>query len=398
MSSILEPEAVDGLTQFRAVPGLIDLAWGHPDPALLPMKELRTAAERAMDRYGPDLLAYGNASGPPPLVDFICHRLRQTDARAPTSQEVVITSGASQGLDLLATLLLAPGDTVLVDLPTYHLAVRILRDHPVQLVGVSSDAGGIVLDDLIRVVARLRRRRQRPRFLYTIPTFHNPTGRSLAAERRAELVAFAAREEVLIVEDDTYRELSYDGPAPASLWALDQAECVIRLGSFAKSVAPGLRVGYVTAGTGIVARMVTGGLLDSGGGISHFAATVLAEYAAAGDYERQVDRLRAAYHERRDRLLQSLADHMPEGVSWSRPAGGYFVWLLLAEGVSAEKLLPIARGGGIGFVPAHAFFLDRRGSPEALRLAFSMYPPAMLDEAGVRLASSIASQIPESGK
>src|SRR5712691_6125789 len=124
------------LTQFRPVPGVIDLAWGHPDPDLLPLEELRTAAGHAMDRYGPDLLAYGNAAGPPPLIDFICERLLQTDARAPVNAEVVITSGASQGLDLVATLLLAPGDTVLLDVPTYHLAVRILRDHPVQLAGV----------------------------------------------------------------------------------------------------------------------------------------------------------------------------------------------------------------------------------------------------------------------
>lgn len=379
------------LTQFRAVPGVIDLAWGHPDPDLLPVNELRAAADRAMDRHGHDMLAYGNPAGPPPLVDFICNRLLQTDARAPIPAEVVITGGASQGLDLLATLLLAPGDTVLVDVPTYHLAVRILRDHPVRLVGVPSDASGIVLDDLTQVVAHLRSQGRRPRFLYTIPTFHNPTSRSLPHERRAELVAIAAREELLIVEDDTYRELSYDGPPPASLWALDPSASVIRLGSFAKSVAPGLRVGYATAPPGVVAQMVTSGLLDSGGGTSHFAATVLAEYAAAGDYARQVERLRAAYRERRDRLLRSLADHMPEAVSWSRPAGGYFVWLQLAEGISAEKLLPIARAGGIGFLPAHEFFMDRRESPEALRLAFSMYPPAMLDEAGVRLASSIAS-------
>jgi DNA-binding transcriptional MocR family regulator len=379
------------LTQFRAVPGVIDLAWGHPDPDLLPLKELRAAAERAIDRYGPGLLAYGNAAGPPPLIEFICDRLRQTDARSPSNAEVVITSGASQGLDLVATLLLAPGDIVLVDVPTYHLAVRILRDHPVRLVGVTSDADGIVLDDLTRVLSQLRRQRMQPKFLYTIPTFHNPTGRSLTDQRRAELVAFAAREEFLIVEDDTYRELSYDGPAPASLWALDPTNSVIRLGSFAKSVAPGLRVGYVTGAAAFVARMVDGGLLDSGGGISHFAATVLAEYASVGDYARQVDRFRAAYRERRDRLLGSLAGHLPEAVALSTPAGGYFVWLQLRQGVSAEKLLPVARTHGTAFLPAHTFFLERRGSPEAIRLAFSMYPPAMLDEAGARLASAIAS-------
>ena len=377
------------LTQFQPVPGVIDLAWGHPDPTLLPVQELRAAAERAMDRYGPEMLAYGKPAGPPPLIEFICGRLRQTDGRAPSPAEVVITSGASQGLDLAAAFSLDPGDTVLIDVPTYHLAMRILRDHPVQLVGVQSDAGGILPDELARVVTQLRQRQQRPRLLYTIPTFPNPTGRVMPDERRAELLALAAREELLIVEDDTYRELSYDGPAPASLWASDTSSSVIRLGSFAKSVAPGLRVGYITADAGVVARMVAGGLLDSGGGTTHFAATILAEYAAAGHYAHQVDRFRAAYRTQRDRLLQSLAEHMPETVSWSVPAGGYFVWMQLPNGMSGEKLLPVASANGVEFLPAHVFFLDQNEAPDALRLAFSMHPPGVLAEAGARLASAI---------
>jgi DNA-binding transcriptional MocR family regulator len=380
---------VGELTQFQPVPGVIDLAWGHPDPTLLPVQQLRAAAERAMDRYGPEMLAYGNPAGPPPLITFICDRLRQTDGRAPTPAEVVITSGASQGLDLAAAFLLDPGDTVLIDVPTYHLAMRILRDHPVHLVGVASDAGGIIPDELARVVTDLRQRQRRPRFLYTIPTFHNPTGRVMPDERRAELLAIAAREELLIVEDDTYRELSYDGPSPASLWATDTSSSVIRLGSFAKSVAPGLRVGYITADAGVVARMVAGGLLDSGGGTTHFAATVLSEYAASGDYASQVDRFRAAYRTQRDRLLQSLAERLPDTVSWSVPAGGYFVWVQLPSGMSAEKLLPVASANGMEFLPAHVFYLDQNEAPDALRLAFSMHPPDVLAEAGARLASAI---------
>ncbi|MGH2391897.1 MAG: PLP-dependent aminotransferase family protein [Candidatus Limnocylindria bacterium] len=377
------------LTQFQPVSGVIDLAWGHPDPTLLPVQQLRAAAERAMDRYGPEMLAYGNPAGPPPLITFICDRLSQTDGRAPSPAEVVITSGASQGLDLAAAFLLDPGDTVLIDVPTYHLAIRILRDHPVQVVGVPSDADGIVLYELARVVKELRQRQRRPRLLYTIPTFHNPTGRVMPRVRRAELLAFAAREELLIVEDDTYRELSYDGPSPASLWALDASSSVIRLGSFAKSVAPGLRVGYITADAGLVARMVAGGLLDSGGGATHYAATVLAEYAAGGDYARQVDRFRDAYRAQRDRLMRTLSEHMSETVSWSVPAGGYFVWVQLPNGMSAERLLAVASANGMEFLPANVFFLDRDQSPDALRLAFSMHPPDVLAEAGARLASAI---------
>ena len=385
-----EPSSAARLGQYRATPGVIDLAWGHPDPTLLPVRELREATHRAMERHGPDILEYGSTAGSPPLIDFICARLAQTDARAPIPAEVVITSGASQGLDLVATLLLEAGDTVLLDVPTYHLAMSILADHPVRLEAVASDADGVVLDDLARVVTQLRRAGERPRLLYTIATFHNPTGRNVSIERRRALVALAAREDMLIAEDDTYRELSYDGPPPPSLWALDSAGCVVRIGSFAKAVAPGLRLGYVTATPEIATRLATGGLLDSGGGMNHFAATVLAEYAANGDYARQIERFRTAYRAQRDRLLAGLAAHLPDTASWSRPGGGYFVWVQLPPGIPADQLQPIAIAHGMAFLPAQRFFLDGAEAPGALRLAFSMYPPDVLEQATARLGEAIA--------
>ena len=379
------------LTQYEAKPGVIDLAWGHPDPTLLPVQELREATHRAMERHGPDILEYGSTAGSPPLIDFICARLAETDARAPNPAEVVITSGASQGLDLVATLLLAAGDTVLLDVPTYHLAMSILADHPVRLEAVASDADGVVIDDLERTILQLRRAGERPRLLYTIPTFHNPTGRNVSLERRKALVALAAQENLLIAEDDTYRELSYDGPPPPSLWALDRAGSVVRIGSFAKSVAPGLRLGYLTATPEIVSRMANGGMLDSGGGTNHFAGTVLAEYAGSGDYARQVERFCTAYRKQRDRLLDGLAEHMPDGAAWSRPAGGFFVWVQLPPAIDAEELLPVAMAKGMAFLPGNRFFLDEGAAPGALRLAFSMYPAATLDEATAALGDAIRS-------
>ncbi|MEP7040158.1 MAG: PLP-dependent aminotransferase family protein [Chloroflexota bacterium] len=377
------------LGQYVPAQGVIDLAWGHPDPTLLPVQELRDATHRAMERHGPDILEYGSTAGSPPLIEFICARLAETDARAPSPDQVVVTSGASQGLDLVATLLLKPGETVLLDVPTYHLAISILADHPVRLQPVASDADGILLDDLTRVVAQLRRDGERPRLLYTIPTFHNPTGRNVSVERREALVAFAARQGLLIAEDDTYRELSYDGPPPPSLWALDDAGAVVRIGSFAKSVAPGLRLGYVTATAEIATRMAKGGLLDSGGGMNHFAATVLAEYAASGDYVRGVERFRTAYLAQRDRLLDGLAAHLPDTASWTRPDGGFFVWVQLPPGLSADELGPVAIARGTAFLPGHRFFVEGSGAPEAIRLAFSMYPPETLEEAMLRLGAAV---------
>ena len=385
------------LTQFRRTPGVIDLAWGHPDPSLLPVEQLRAAAARALERYGSDALEYGHPAGPPPLIEFICDRLRLTDARAPAPAEVLITSGASQGIDLAASHLLRPGDTALVDVPTYHLAMGILRDHPVNLVAVPTDRDGILLDQLAATVDDLRRRGERPRLLYTIATFRNPTGSTLPPDRRAALLAFAAAAELVVVEDDTYRELSYDGPTPPSLWAQDSASVVVRAGSFAKSVAPGLRVGYLTAAADLIDRMVTSGLLDSGGGTTHFAAMILAEYAAAGDYAAQVDRFRVAYRAQRDALLAGLAEHLPEGTTWTRPAGGYFTWVDLPPGIRVAAVATEASAHRVEFIPAAAFYVERTAAPESLRLAFSMYPPAELAEAASRLGAAIRSVLAETG-
>ena len=242
------------LIQFVERPGIIDLGWGHPDPTLVPVDPLRTAAGRALDRYGPDALAYGTPAGPGPLIEAIRERLRVTDGRAPAPDEVLITGGTSPALDQVATLLTEPGDVVLVEVPTYHLAIRIFRDHPLRLVPIPSDADGLRPDAVAAALRDVREGGDRPRLLYTVPTHHNPTGRTLLATRRSELVALAEREGITIVEDDAYRELSYDGPPPPSLWSLGAPGTVVRLGTFAKSIAPGMRVGFATADAATISR------------------------------------------------------------------------------------------------------------------------------------------------
>jgi 2-aminoadipate transaminase len=383
------------LIQFVERPGIIDLAWGHPDPTLVPVDALRAAAAQAFDRYGPDAIAYGTPAGPGPLIEAIRERLTATDGRAPAPEEVLITGGTSPALDQVVTMLTEPGDVVLVEVPTYHLAIRIFRDHPVQLVPVASDAEGLQLEALDSALHEVRRAGGRPRLLYTVPTHHNPTGRTLAPARRAEVVALAASEGIVIVEDDAYRELSYDGPPPPSLWSISTAPgTVLRLGTFAKSIAPGLRVGYVTADAATISRFVEGGMLDSGGGANHFTGLVVAEYMRAGDYARCVDLLRGAFRERRDRMLQALAAEMPPGTTWTRPAGGYFIWVDLPPGVDGTRLWPLAEASGTSLLPGTTFYVDGDGGAGSIRLAFSRYSPAMLEEAITRLAAALREEVP----
>jgi 2-aminoadipate transaminase len=377
------------VTQFVHRPGIIDLAWGHPDPELLPVEGLRQAAARVFDRYGPDALNYGYAAGPGPLISCVCDRLRAVDARPPAPDSVVISAGNSHALDQVATLLTKPGDVVLAEAPTYHLAVRILRDHPLDLVPVPADASGLKVDALEAIVEQLRRRNRTVRLLYTVPTFNNPTGASLAPDRRQQLVRLAEAAKLLIVEDDVYRELAYDGPAPPSLWSLARPGTVLRLGSFAKSLAPGLRVGFITADPLLANRIRDSGVLDSGGGISHFSSLLVAEFMTGGDYARNVERLRDAYRLRRDALIAALTEHLEDRATWLHPAGGYFVWLTLPSGQDAAASLPAAEREGTSYMRGTTFYLGDAEGRANLRLAFSRYPPDRLVEAAARLARAL---------
>lgn len=374
------------IVQLVLNPEVLDLGWGHPAPDLLPVAGLQRATAAALTRHGPESLAYGNPAGPGPLIDWLIARTERLEGRAPAPGEVMITGGVSLAIDQLCTLLTAPGDVALVESPTYHLAVRILRDHPLELVPMPIDLEGLRVDLLPAMLAQLRREGRRPRLLYTVPTFHNPTGISLSMARRRALVELAAAEGLLVIEDDAYRELTYDGPAPPSLWSLAPVGTVVRLNSFAKVVAPGLRLGWLTADANVVARMTTGGLLDSGGGINHFAAVTMLSFCEGGDYEEQGARLRAAYRARRDALADGLAEYLPPGCAWDVPAGGLFIWVRLPAGIDAEELLPRATAAGVSFLPGARFHLDGNGR-NTLRLAYGLYPPADLAMAARRLGT-----------
>jgi len=374
------------IVQIVHRPGVIDLGWGHPDPSLLPVEGLRHAASAALDRYGAAALAYGSERGPGPLLRWLIAYIGAREGRAPAADAIIITGGISHALDQVCTLLTRPGDTVLVEQPTYHIAVRILREHPLDLVAVPSDAGGLRPEAVADTIAMLQRQGRTPRLLYTVPTFNNPTGVSLSVARRRALIDVAVAAGLTIVEDDAYRELAYDGPAPSSLWSLAPSGTVIRLGSFAKAVAPGLRLGYLTADAATVERIRGGGVLDSGGGINHFTANTVAAFCEDGGFAAQGDRLRAAYRSRRDALAAALAEHLSPDCQWALPTGGFFIWVRLPEGRGAAALLLRAVAAGVGYAPGQRFHLDGNGA-RYIRLAFGLYPEAELTEAARRLGT-----------
>ena len=375
-------------TQLQLRPGIIELNWGQPDPELLPKEAVSSAAAAVLARVGGDALSYGAAAGAGPLLAWLRAHIAQTEPQAVAADEIAITAGNSDAIDQVCTLFTQAGDVVLVESPSYHLALRIMRDHPLRLVPVATDEHGLQVELLAQTVHDLQRAGSNVRMLYTVPTFHNPTGVSLSAERRVALVQLAQQAGFFIVEDDVYRELHYDAPAPPALWTLAPRGTVLRLGSFAKSLAPGLRLGWINGSAQQVRRLVDGGLRDSGGGVNHLTAMVAGELCTTGGFELYVQRFRNAYRERRNALLAALSEQMPAGCSWQVPAGGFFVWVTLPAGLDANALLPHAEAAGMAFIPGANFHLDGRGS-NTLRLAFSLYPPQELVHAAQRLGKAV---------
>jgi 2-aminoadipate transaminase len=369
--------------------GIIELVFGEPDPALLPVTEIRRACATALDGGRTAALPYGANEGPPELRRLIAARIAATEDRKVPEGEIAITGGNSLAFDQVLTRFTTPGDTVLVELPTYILALGIVRDHHVDLEAVPVDDDGLDVVVLERILDALALAGRRARLLYTIPTFQNPTGTCLSAARRRRLVELAAAHDLLIVEDDVYRELVYDGVAPPSLWSIAPVATVLRLGSFAKTIAPGLRVGWLNGSATQVEHFAAAGFVDSGGCPSHFSASVVACYLEGGGYPARVERLRSEYRARRDALAAALTEHLPPGSSFVVPGGGFFIWVTLPEGLTASALLPVAERHGVSFVPAAQAMLN--GDDGALRLAFSMYPPAQLAEGAKRLGAALGS-------
>ena len=376
------------ILQFQDRPGILDLGWGHPHPSLLPVRSWAAATQAASESFGWQALTYGYAAGPGPLIEWLAEHLREIEQGATETSQFFVTAGASHALALLSTVLADPGDVVLVDSPTYHYALRILRDRGVELVGAPADDEGIDPAALEESLARLRRQGRRVAMLYIVPTFGNPTGRSLPAERRRQLVRLAQRAGLLVVEDDTYRELCYQGAAPPSLWRMAAGAGVVRIGSFSKTVAPGLRLGWINADAGLIGKLMDLGYVDSGGGVNHATGLTMATFGTSGAYGEHIAQVRHAYEARRDTLVEAVRGALP-GFCVPSPAGGWFVWLRLPEPMTASALLRAAEQHGVSFVEGKRFYPGGLHDGEHIRLSFSLLSTQELAEAAGRLASAV---------
>jgi DNA-binding transcriptional MocR family regulator len=270
--------------------------------------------------------------------------------------------------------LTAPGDAVLVDAPSYRDALHIFRDHRLFICAMPIDDDGIIIADLERKLQKLAADGVAPRFYYVVPNFQNPSGITMSRERRLSIIDLSRRYKFVIVEDDVYSDLRFDGAAPPSFFDLARGENVLRLGTFSKTLAPGLRIGWLVASPDRIAGFVESGMLRMGGGANPFTAAVVADYCRSGAWEAHVQWLRRQYKRRRDIALAALEASMPAGVRWTRPGGGYFIWLRLPSTVHVDALEERAQERGVYFASGKGFYVNPADGAQQLRLSFSFVP------------------------
>jgi 2-aminoadipate transaminase len=375
--------------------GALPFIYGHVDPTLFPIEQVRAAADEALRQYGAMALNYGIERGCGLLLNYLQSKLARDEGIQVDDDRLALVAGASGGLDAIMRLFTVPGDTVLVEAPSYHEALALIRDYPVHLAAVPLDDEGLIVEALQERLDALASEGARPRLLYTIPTFQNPSGVTLSSARRPALLELARRHKLLVVEDDVYRDLAFEAHTPPTLYALDaadQGQTVIRLGSFSKILAPGLRLGWAQAAPQHIARLTGSGLSASGGGVNPLAAFVTAVFCQRGWLEPHIARLVRAYHERRNVLLAALENSMPGDVHWTRPAGGFFIWLTLPEPLQAQTVLDQAHQRDITFLTGAPFFAHG-GGQRHIRLPFSFISPPEMAQGIHSLAEIVCNML-----
>ncbi|ACL23966.1 aminotransferase-like domain-containing protein [Chloroflexus aggregans] len=353
---------------------LISLAYGLADPALFPRAELIAAATQVLAYEAAESLNY--AMSYPGLTDQIVARLQAEGVDAQPEQ-VLVGYGSGQILALLPEIFVEPGDIVIIEGPSFLGAVKRFVQSGARLITVPVDEHGMNVTVLADVLRRLAAEGRRPKFIYTIPTFHNPTGVTLSLDRRRQLVALAAEYGVPVVEDDAYIDLRFSGEPLPSLAALDQAGWVIRVGTYSKILAPGLRIGWVHARREIIDRLL---MVKAEGTTGPFITRVVARYCADGRLERHITELRRHYAAKCHVMVSAVQRHFPAEAHFVRPEGGFFIWVTLPSGVSAQTLLTAARSRGAEFLPGSACFAEPGQGDNAIRLAFSFQSSERIEQ------------------
>ncbi|MBI4853795.1 MAG: PLP-dependent aminotransferase family protein [Acidobacteria bacterium] len=367
-----KPNPIRRLTALINRPGIISFAGGVPSPETFPYEQIAEISSRLVREKGAEVLQYGLTRGNPKLIEYLVNQMQKRGVQTKT-EEIMLTSGSQQGLDLLARLLAEPGDVVLAELPSYIGGTFALNNSGGTLTGISMSEDGIDLDAIRSKVIKMRDLGCQVKLIYTIPNFQNPSGITLSLEKRKALLALASELDLLILEDDPYGELYFNTPPPPPIKSFDTEGRVIYLGSFSKVLTPGLRTAWIVAPSEIISKVelikeatdLCSSMLDQ---------AIVAECVRQDLIEGRISKLREFYQIRCQSMLSALEKFAPKGTSWTRPTGGLFIWVELASQIDTTELLSSAVEQGVAFIPGAPFYVND-AKTNSLRLAFSKETP-----------------------
>jgi 2-aminoadipate transaminase len=386
----MKSSAMRDLMAITARPEIISLAGGLPDTSTFPAEDLAALMARVAADASARALQYGPTEGMHELKSCIVDVMTE-EGMDVGADDLLVTTGGQQVIDLVCKTLIDPGDVIVAEGPTYPGAVPTFGAYEAEVVQIPMDADGMRVDLLEQALDVLQHEGRTPKFIYTVPTFQNPTGVTMALDRRRRLVRLAAERELLVLEDNPYGLLRYEGDPLPPLYALDGGEYVIYLGTFSKILSPGLRLGWTAAPRPVLEKLNLG---KQGADLcsSTFGQHFVIEYFARRDWRDLLGSLRELYRRRRDTMLDALAEHLPGEAKWTHPEGGLFIWATLPEYIDTTDLLARALREHVAFVPGRAAYLDGRGG-SAMRLNFSGVGEVELREGVARIGKVVSEQV-----
>ena len=375
-ASMMKPSEIRSLFAVASRPEIVSLAGGMPNLSAFPMEMMASVVDKLIKDNGQEALQYGNGQGHPRLREQICEVMALEGIRAHPD-DVIITTGSQQALDLISRIFLDPNDVVLVEAPSYVGALGTFHQYEGQVVHVAMDNDGLIPDALREAIKVTRSAGHKIKFLYLIPNYQNPAGVLLSPERRTEILEICREEKIFVIEDNPYGLLGFDKPSPNAMRAED-SENVIYLGSFSKTIAPGFRVGWALVPQALKEKLV----IASESSIlcpSNFSQLSISSYLADQPWRDQIAAFTKLYKVRRDAMLESLQEFFPKGATWTKPGGGFYVWVTLPPEIDTKALVPKAIVGKVAYVPGTAFYADGLGS-WSMRLSYCYPTPERIRE------------------
>jgi 2-aminoadipate transaminase len=387
---VMKSSAMRDLMAITARPEVISLAGGLPDTSTFPPESFAAATRRIAEESCARALQYGPTEGLDETKACIVEAMAAEGMRVD-GDDLIVTTGGQQVIDLVTKVLIDPGDVVIAEGPTYPGAVPVFSSYQADVVQIDMDSEGMRIDLLESTLDRLEREGRRPKFVYTVPTFQNPAGVTLSAPRRRRLVEVARERELLVLEDNPYGLLRFEGPQPEPLYLLDGGVYVMYLGTFSKTLSPGIRLGWVAA-PGPVLEKINLGKQAADLCTSTLSQLMVQAYFEQGHWPDYVASLVELYRGRRDTMLDALAEHFPPQAEWTHPAGGLFVWVTLPDFIDTTDLLARALRENVAFVPGEAAYMDGRGR-NSLRLSFSACDHGEIREGIRRIGEVVTEQV-----